>query len=362
MHDNLGFIINDEGRQHINLSSEAMMIIEGDMIKFNNDYELKNKSGFINTVITNYYDTFVLSPSNVFKQLDLLQGALKIDDLGKRVVNAIVSEFSKEMMRNAIHEYSSRYSSDIQFKLKLNNKNIGILRELEEAKYYDKYAPRSGIAFYLKVLLESYTELKREERERIYHKEIIDMIERAIKRKSLIRYKDGDSFKKVTPIFIHKPLNQQSLEVFVIHDHGLSDNEFAQMESLKIKHLATQNVKDLKEKADHKKVLTDIFKNEMLNIVKESEKTSKKPTQDFVVRFTKLGLQRYFIEEDNIPMVGIQDPNNENIVTFKTTETKIFHHIFKYGAQAQILSPQDARERFMKLYKVSHEIYAEKIQ
>ena len=95
--------------------------------------------------------------------------------------------------------------------------------------------------------------------------------------------------------------------------------------------------------------------------VNEKFSKSKKEVIEFKIRFTEGGLSRYIMEEDSIPMVGIQDPKDENIMTFKTTETSIFHHLFKYGAQAQILWPLDARERFMKLYKVSYEAYLESV-
>ena len=358
----IGFTINEEGRQHINLSSDAMNLIEGDMIKFNNDYDLKNKSGFMNTIVTNYYDSFPLSPSKALKELETLNKSLKQDDLGKKVVQAVIDEFSKEIMKNIINEYSDKYPSDIQFKLKLNKENIDILENLEEAPYFHQYAPRSGISFYIKVILESYATLKREERERIYYKETIEKIERAIKRKSLIRFKDNNEVIKVTPMYIYKPQNKQSLEVFVMFNDGVTDSgEFIKMDGYKIKYLHDCNVRDLKEKAISRLSPDNKFVDMMKKTVNEKFSKSKKPVLEFKIKFTKNGLYRYIVEEDNIPMVGIQDPNDENIVTFKTTETNVFHHLFKYGAQAQILSPIDARERFMKLYKVSYEAYTENI-
>lgn len=77
----------------------------------------------------------------------------------------------------------------------------------------------------------------------------------------------------------------------------------------------------------------------------------------FTIKFTDYGLERFFIEEDNFPIVGIQDMNNETIFTFKATESQIFQYLFKFGAQAQIISPNDARDRFKKLYKVSYDVY-----
>lgn len=62
-------------------------------------------------------------------------------------------------------------------------------------------------------------------------------------------------------------------------------------------------------------------------------------------------------EEDRLPIIGIQDPNNLYTYTFKTNETTMFMHLFKFGSQAQILSPVDARRRFKLLYKASFDAY-----
>jgi hypothetical protein len=358
-----GFVINEEGRQHINLSTDAMIVIEGDMIKFNNDYTLSNKSGFMNTIISNYYDSYPLSKRVALKQLETLYKSLKQDDLGRKVVQAVVDEFSQEIMKNIINEYSNKYPSEIQFKIKLNKENINILENLEEYQYFHEFAPRSGVSFYIKMILESYAVLKREERERIYFKETIEKIERAIVRKSLIKFKYEGVITKVTPMYIYKPQNQQSLEVYVMFNDGImSDQESVMMDGLKIKYLKENDLRDLKEKAVSRLQPTKEIIKLMKNLITEKENTSKKPTLEFKIKFTNSGLNRYIIEEDNIPIVGIQDPADENIVTFKTTETKIFHHLFKFGAQAQILSPIDARERFMKLYKVSYLVYSEEIR
>ena len=68
MNNELFAIFNTDNRQHINLSLYANEIIELGMVSFNDDHELKNKSGFLNTIIKNCHDEFPLAVNVVFSE------------------------------------------------------------------------------------------------------------------------------------------------------------------------------------------------------------------------------------------------------------------------------------------------------
>ncbi|MBU1144540.1 MAG: WYL domain-containing protein [Firmicutes bacterium] len=350
MSNNFGFIINEESRQHINLSTYAMKVIEADMIRFNDDYELKNKSGFINTIISNYYDDFPLSRSVALKQVDAIRKAIQTDNFSDKVTYKIIGEFTDEIMKNIINEYAEKYSNDIQFKLKLNKENRSLLVSLEDASYFEAYAPRSGIGYYLKIILESYAIQTREVRERIYFKQTIDKVERAIINHTVISYKENQTVKKLCPYAIYKPTDKNSLELI----YGIPDKntEGGIINTIKIKSLAIQELREYKEKF---KVLGD--EEFLKRFFNEKATVSAKPTETFIIKFTYGGLQRFIHEEDSLPIIGIPNPNNKYLYTFTTNETQIFLYIFKFGLQAQIITPLDARERFKKLFKASYEAY-----
>jgi hypothetical protein len=118
-----GFLINEESRQHINLSIKANSVIESDMVRFNDDYDLSNKSGFLNKILSNYYNSFPLSMVVALKQLNVIRKAIKSDAVSDRITSKIIDEFSYETMKNSISEYAKRYKYDIQLKLKLNKEN-----------------------------------------------------------------------------------------------------------------------------------------------------------------------------------------------------------------------------------------------
>ena len=119
-----------------------------------------------------------------------------------------------------------------------------------------------------------------------------------------------------------------------------------------IKELSKRELKSTKEK-----YVNHDFTGVIQKLYDERESKSNQPDQVFTIKFTSLGLDRFMYEEDRLPIIGIQDPNNQYTYTFKTNETTMFMHLFKFGSQAQILSPVDARRRFKLLYKASFDAY-----
>lgn len=351
------FVFAEEGRQHINLSTRAMEIIERDMIYFNDDHDLKNKSGFINQIITNYYDQFPLAMDVALKQISSIKETLDGEKFEQKLTRRIIEELNNEIMKNLINEYSKKYTSDVQFKLKLNKANVALLEELGEAKYFNNFAPRSGASFYLKILLESYSSLSVEERERIYFKETISVVERAIKNKTIIQFKFYEQNLRIAPISIHRHHDQQSLTLIAVDEEPNKFGGPSIYNDIKIKELSVGNARELKT---HKAKSNFVLSQDKLDTFLDVKKSSRE-TQIFTIRFTPGGLKRFWLEEDVLPFVGIKSQDDGSTYLFKTTETHIFLHLFKYGGQAVIISPEDARDRFARLYKASLETYEKQI-
>jgi len=347
-----GFSFAEEGRQHINLSPRTMEIIERDMIYFNDDYEKNNKSGFLNRVISHYYDQFPLSMDVALKQIYIIQNKLDGEKFEQKMTRRITEEINSEIMKNLINEFDQKNSSGIQFKLKLNKLNVSLLESLDEGQYFNEFAPRSGISFYLKALLESYAALTAEQRERVFFRDTIETVENAIKNHTLIQYNKNGQPRRLTPINIFRPHYQQTL-VLLATEEKMNSDIARIFNDITMKELLNGQVRELKTK---KGLFVKGIKisPDNLDVVE-----SQKPTRNFTVRFTQSGLQRFILEEDRFPFVGIKSKDDEYIYTFTTTETHIFLHLFKYGGQAVIISPADVRDRFSRLYKASYEEYEE---
>lgn len=352
-------INNDENRQHINLSNYAMNIIELDMINFEDDYDLTNRSGFINKVISNYYDSFPLSRNKVLKQIKAIEEATKGDKISTTIAKTIIDVYSYEFMKNTISEHKDKYSNEISFKLKINKYNIELLESVEEAKYFNEFANRkAGLSLYIKLILETYALLSTNEREKVYFKETIEVIENAINTKTYIKYKFNNENQKKVPIDIGIPKGKQRLSVRVVN---LIDEEF-NISSITVKELSKSNLRATKEK-NRDKIVFDLMNKDNKGMIEffseDSYKTNRKDIE-CVVKFTDSGLRRYLFEIENIKIMGRPHEEDEHTYTFKANEIEIYKNLFIFGHQMEIISPLNIKNNFKKLYEAASKSYSEK--
>lgn len=358
-----GFFINDERRQHINLSNYAMKIIERDMIHFNRDYKLKNKSGFLNRVLDTYWNEFPLSPIVVLKNITKIHKKLSHDDLGKRIVERIVEEFSTEIMKDTINNYSKMFSNDVTFKLKLNNSNFELLKDFEEAYYFDEYAPRSGASFYLKILFESYAKLPRYKREEVYYKEEIKLINKAISSNKRLRIcTDGDYFA-IVPYVLEKEMDKLSHKLLYLDVNSVNSHEDSVTFSPNMITLnKISGIKIYKEFNEAELDMVRMLRDNSLNINIMPHHTSAKAKMDVKVQFTYYGAKRFEIEEDDMTIIGLPCKDKKRTYVFTETESDIFWNIFKFGSHAQIIEPISLRNKFKDFYEHASKIYRDKNQ
>lgn len=334
-------ILNEELRQHISLSNKTMSIIELDIIRFTKTKLVNNRSGFINTIIKNYYNSFPLSTNMALRQFREFVKEFNIN-------NKESIKYSKKIMNELIEDYAKTYRYEHNFKLKLDIDTRDILESLEDAFYY-KDAPRSPIAFYLKSILESYANLNHIERQEIYFKEYLNTLNECITNNTFIKYKNNNKYIKVAAFIIKENPIDFNLELVT----GQIDSDSnVKLDTIKIKDLVSLAVKGLKEKHRINKQII-----ELVNTQYTKNSSSNTNIEEFTIKFTANGLTRFLQEEDTLEILGFPENNDPNIYKFKTTEPMIYLTFFKYGFDAEILSHNNLRERFKKIYYKSYELY-----
>jgi hypothetical protein len=352
-------LINTENKQHINLSSEAIRIIEGDMANFKFDTSKKNKSGFFNIIFENYRDRFPLASSIVLKNINKIKSTLNNDGIEKRIVESIMKEFSRQFFVDTIKEYEKKFSKDFPYKFKLNKSNVEYLKRLDDLKYFKK-GDRLRLGFYLKICLESYARLPKIERERVYLQKKIDIIESCILKgtKVTIKYQNGkwrdvkpievsdqSRIKRMKLIFNYKGKDDLSLvsdEVDIIKVGLEATNQSSAYEGM-LQGFEEAVIKDMRK-----------LTIESVNL------RSVMPEIDVKVRFTKKGLDRYRDQEDEFPIIGIESEKDPKVLEFCATESEVFYYLFQFGGQAQIVEPIHLRDTFKKFYKAAYDIYERK--
>jgi hypothetical protein len=350
MKNRKGFFINDAKRQHLNLAPKAMAIIETDMIRFNNDYEKSNRSGFMNIIIQNYHHSFPLSESVVLKEVNAIKKTIQSNDFSHKLAETIIEQFTDEMMKNAIIKYINQVQYGETFKLKLNSENVRMLSTLNEVHYFEKYAPRSGLGFYLKALIENYTHLPKEKREEIYFASSFEKIKSAIHNDEEIILTLKENIK-IRPLRIVLAKNQQHNELRYIK--MLEDNKSFLNGSISIKEFQASGA--IYKKGEDNTYWQDFKKEGHFSEHYLFESRLLKET--IIVRFTDSGLQRFLREEEGIDIIGIPNAKDKNLYTFKATEPEAFFQLFKFGPQAEVISPQHIRNNFQLLYRAADNCY-----
>lgn len=334
------FIISAENRQHINLSTNANQIIELDMMRFNDDYELRNKSGFINTIIANYYDKFPLSEAVALEQINIVRKAVNTDSVSDRAIKQVIDVFSEEMMKNTIQKFANGVSYDVSFKLKLDQQTTNLLAGVSTAQYFEDYAPRSGLGFYIKAILESYVNLPRKDREQIFFRKIVEKINKTIDENGFIVYRTNNEQYKISPSAVGYLENSSSLVVEYEFYDEKTDSTYAMMK---------KSVKELAKSHPTYIANPDLNATKKVYYSLYEEKTLI-PNYDFVVEFSENGLEMFLHDEHNLTIIGVPSPENPCIYTFHTNEVQFFNNLFKYGVEMRVLQPTFAQSQFKKLY------------
>jgi hypothetical protein len=300
----------------------------------------------MNTIIQNYYNQFPLSENIVLKEVNTIKKAIQSDDFSHKLTETIIERFTDEMMKNSITNYINTVKYGEMFKLKLNSDNVKLLSTINEVKYFEKYAPRSGLGFFLKALLESYTILPKEKREEIYFAHYFKRVNLAIKNEEMITLTLQDNLK-VRPTEIVLGKNKRHHEVRY-YSHIDDQKRSFRPGTITIKDLfAAGPVFKQGEQSPWWNELKSLYFPDAAFF----ESRRKKDT--IVVRFSENGLERFLREEDNIEIIGIPDAKDKFTYTFEATEPEAFYQLFKFGPHAEIVSPEYIKNNFKLLYQAA---------
>jgi hypothetical protein len=339
----LGNILAREHKQHLNLSSFAWLTIEQDMINFSRDLLNTNLSGFLNKIISNFYDFSLVSINNMMtkrKEKILLAlsnpSAISIEENQKsKLLEILLKVELNETLEQikAIKKSSGR-------KFRINKENKLLLEELAVSRFFD-----NDLGLYLRGLFEDYAKKSSAEREAIYFFEIIAPIKEAISLEKRITIKLSNQQKfQIRPFAIVS--DQLSYFNYLV---GLSHNEKSVM-SFRISRINKVKISySLSGK---------ITKDSVLNI----EKILLKKGVQFLVsntiltkiRLTPRGIEKYknqlHLRPNYIEIKGDE-------YTFDCSENQILFYFSKFGKDCEILSPKELREKFKNDYFEAYKTY-----
>lgn len=164
-------LINGEQKIRIKLSSRAKLIMSEDMDTF----KISKAATFINTVFSNYKLEAKSSVSLYLQQreieLDRLFTETKLEATSKKIAIDQILSVEKKEIKSKISKYSAANGESLYH---INDQNVEyLLEDCDEEQHYS----RPGL--YIRSIIEEYCSLPFIKRERIFKKDIYELIDLA---------------------------------------------------------------------------------------------------------------------------------------------------------------------------------------
>ena len=336
-------------KQHLNLSESAWGVVEQDRNNFYYDEKEGSKSGFFNRIFFNFYTeaeaSIDLKGDAKRGELEELLGKTKAK-LGKakeELIKTYVDVYKKQLVSKALS-----YPKGHGDKFRINVENVKKLKnEVTEEKYYD-----GAVGLYLKAIFEEYCEKPTCERERIFFKDTVDVIEQAIKVEKKVKvilrpkYHGGKSEIRLICPYDIKTEDTRSYNYLVGIDPEIEDEDGKKGKVVCIRISNIAHVHMMKSEGAH------LSKEKKQKIQKEiAEKKVEylvgKPTT-IKVRFTPKGRSNFnkwlYMRPNKYKANGL-------IYEFTCTERQAENYFFKFDRDVEILEPASLRSLFRKKYE-----------
>lgn len=368
---------SDSLKCYVNLSKNCWETINSD-IRF--IFLIQNKSslsGFLNTIIKNFY-----MQSKASIQSLLVKKKEELDDLLNKKYKSENNDILKSIKDDLLNKYyrdikkeNLSYSKGSGHYFRINIDLANILNDNVENQ--DIIDAGNSLGCYFKVILEEYATLPQSERERIYFKDVVDVVEDAIANKRGIKIiqrpferldrNDKENYNRITKEnkYYVKPYKIIADDSFqYIYLVGLSKRiEENDCEGIKYEPHAFRI--SLIQRATKLNSISGFISKESKDII-ERRLTINGPqnlidpddpfkTLSIKVRFDNHGLE-------TLKRISYGRPKSftkidENTFIFKSDFYKARNYFWRFANNAEILEPESLRNSIKKLLKLSCDLY-----
>ncbi len=362
----IGDVLEDLSRnkQRLTLSHRAYSTLLHDDDIFEPDKKSKRPGGdpsstLINQIFQNFHET---AESSIQMKLSVEREALALRFVGQEkaeICTDVVLDLLREQLEKNVHR--RQQDKGCSFFVRLSKPVLEALASDELREDAEFYSGKVG--GYLKALLEEYCELPYAERERIYYKEQLQLIELAIANREQLKLTLNSRKKTAAALGAAAPNNITYLKPLCIQkDAEHLYNYLVGMTSAQpggpwnigcvrlssIKKISSLKCSGFISAADQQKILEAIQKNGVQYL------PSQGAEQTILVQLTPYGERKYH----QILHLRPQYVQKEGAVyTFDCTPRQAENYFFKFGHDVKILAPQELAEKFKRMYESAAEQY-----
>ena len=340
-------------RISLSLSPEAFSTIISDMDIFQNE---KNLDGFINKILMNYKDTSDASISlakeherdKYINWIQKTSGAKKLTNEDSAVLDRLVEGYTNELTLKM-----NSFKNGVPLKPRINNENYDDLNMGTSSFQEEEYYPREGK--YVKAILEDYALLPFFEREGVYFKNIIDIINEAILSGNLIKLKYINRKQQLKQITVrpYKIASSPLLQYHYLLALPVDTEPNNEILTLRISRIT--ETKKLSRTShitiQEQKYIEETIRNKGIQYIvsQESEIKVVLSEQGFKLYKSILYLRPKYKD--------IIQKEDEWLLTFMCAEEQIKNYFFQFGKEAMVKSPESLKKWFADKYADAAEIY-----
>ena len=336
-----------ESRQHLNLSQFAFDTIENDKYVFQ---EKPSLSKILNRIFAKYRDYADASIGNAClrykEQLEKRVEALPSNPTKTSIISALIESYKSELITKA-----NSYPREHQFKFQLDRQNFEYVMDWRDTENAYEGVPGR----FIKAVLEEYARKPLIERESILFRDLIELIKACV-----------DSHLSLT-ITLNNGARYEVRPYGVLTDAG---NNYHYLVGY------SRRAGDKGEDKQSSFRLSNIREHKLY--YGRSGKIPEKQKKSLEHRISSVGVQFLLQEPDRIrirlsgrgkTMYESQahlrpaftnremEPGGSWIYEFSCTQIQAQFYFFKFGAEAEILTPHNLRETFAADYENARKIY-----
>lgn len=346
----MGFeYINEEQKIRISLSNRAYYTMIDDMAVF----DIKQPASFINTIIKNLRENSMASLTSYLEHW-------KEEEYQKYKSIPVDSE-TKDLIIERLYIQEEKRISDILKGYMKGGENSRLYRinneNIEYLQYYceddEFYKQRPGL--FIKCLMEEYAEHPFIERERIFRKDVYEIVEYACANQKMMQVR-MDLFGKKETLMIYPykitsdPMNYQSYLACYTKKQKESSKEKidASFSMARIPKPTLLKQNSFLSKDDKEKIEKDIRKLSV-NFLYGNE-------TEIRVKLTNSGKRRF---HNNLISRPAKDDaaSTEDEYVFHCSESQAYIYFYPFGEHAEIISPISLRNRITESHKKALTIY-----
>ena len=352
-------------KQHLSLSTYAWNVIERDRMSFSVDGTLLSLAGLLNRIFMSFYARSEASlPTRLSEKRHELNNALHgvKKEQKQMVVDALINAYEDELKAKIfvpMHESLAKTGKPFTIQKKMYERLISLKKE---GYFLNEAGSDMTSGKYIAAVFEEYARQPYCQREQVYFQETVTTVTRAVRLGcELIVTQSTEDKKLVRHRVIPYGLQTDKLSMYN-YLVGFSrkidepDDNFKQF-GVRLFKIVNAEIDETQASNrlnnDMRKSLKNFLAKHDAMFLSDADRS-----QSTVVKLTEKG-QRYYREQIHMRPQYIEITGDDaNVYVFDCPMRQAEYYFFKFGKEAEILSPNILRSKFIKMYREAAMVYA----